>query len=63
MGDIQSLITDVGFPIAMVLVMVWFIFQSTKWHREDSKEWREAITNNTLVIGKLISVLEAAKDE
>lgn len=65
MGDITQIISSVGFPIAMCLLMGFWVKTTHDDHREDykrlqeshekeSKELTQAINNNTLVVQKLI---------
>ena len=62
MENIPQVIGELGFPIAMVMVLVWFIIQNQKWHREDSKEWRDAISNNTAVMQRILGILDVKGD-
>lgn len=62
MENIPQVIGELGFPIAMVMVLVWFIIQNQKWHREDSKEWRDAIANNTAVMQRILGILDVKED-
>ena len=55
---ILSWIKDVGFPIAMVLLLMWYIYKSTQQHKEEVTELRKALDNNTLAIQKMSDRLE-----
>ena len=51
LNEITSIIGTVGFPIAMCLLL-W------KTHREEMTKMSEAIDNNTLVIQRLVDLLD-----
>ena len=64
MQEIETLITTVGFPIAMCLLFAWYIYKRDERdsakdldHKEEMDKLSEAITNNTVVIEKLLKVL------
>lgn len=65
MGEITQIISSVGFPIAMCIIMGYWVKTTHDDHREDykrlqeshtaeSKELTQAINNNTLVVQQLI---------
>lgn len=47
---ISQVISSVGFPIAAFLLMFWFA-------KSEVKEMREALSQNTLVLTKLVDKL------
>ena len=62
--DIVSIISSLGFPIVMCLILVWYVKQQIENYREDIKSIQkdhqeevqrmtEAINNNTIAITKL----------
>lgn len=71
--DVQAItqaITSVGFPIVCCVIMMYYIkyrdettrnevHHLTDQHREEMTELTEAIHNNTMVIQKLIDLLNA----
>lgn len=64
MQEVETLITSVGFPIAMCLLFAWYIYKrdekdSTKdiEHKQEVDKLSEAISNNTIVMEKLLKVL------
>lgn len=72
MKEIETLITTVGFPIAMCLMFAYYIYkrddrdtEKDKLHKEEVDKLTEAITNNTSVmerILKFLSVREGYED-
>lgn len=64
MQEIETLITTVGFPITMCLLFAWYInkkdsIESSKdlEHKKEVDNLSEAITNNTIVMEKILKVM------
>ena len=64
MQEVETLITTVGFPIAMCLLFAWYIYKRDERdiakdseHKEEMYKLSEAITNNTVIMEKLLKVL------
>ena len=57
MGDIVSVISSVGFPITMALLLLWYIYDSNNKHKEEIDRISEALNNNTIAITKLLDAL------
>jgi hypothetical protein len=55
---VTSIITTVGFPIAVCLICFWYINKMQEQHRAETDKLAEALNNNTLVMQKLINKLE-----
>lgn len=55
---ITSIITNVGFPIAVCLICFWYINKMQEQHKAETDKLAEALNNNTLVMQKLINNLE-----
>lgn len=55
---ITSIITNVGFPIAVCLICFWYINKMQEQHKAETEKLAEALNNNTLVMQKLINNLE-----
>ena len=51
---ITQLITSVGFPIACTCTLFYFWNREREEHATETKELKDAINNNTLVMQKLI---------
>ena len=54
MEEIVSIVSNVGFPIACVIVMFWQMEKERESHKEESEKWVEAINNNTKVMEKVL---------
>lgn len=57
-NTVVQLISSVGFPIVMCLMMAYYIKTINQSYREDIKGIQKSIDNNTAVIDKLIERLE-----
>ena len=68
-GTVGQLIGTLGFPIVMTLLMAWYVKYITDQHREDTTQRDEvhrqevteitsALNNNTLVLQKLVDILQ-----
>ena len=58
--DIQSIttvITTVGFPIAVCLILFWYINKIQEQHKAETDKLAEALNNNTLVMQQLVGKL------
>lgn len=56
MNEVVTLITNVGFPIAMCLFLCYYI-------SNEIKELRTTVENNTLVITKLVDNIDKIGDK
>lgn len=57
-NNIVSIISSVGFPIAMCLLMFWYMQKETENHREETNGLKDAINELKLAITTLIEKLE-----
>ena len=58
--DIQgvtTIITTVGFPIAVCLICFWYINKMQEQHKAETDKLAEALNNNTLVMQQLVDKL------
>lgn len=58
LNAIVTMITTVGFPIAMCLIFCWYINKQDLRHKEESDKFAEAINNNTLITQRLCDKLD-----
>lgn len=56
-SSIISVVSQVGFPIAMCLVMAWYIKYTNDQHKDEISKITEALNNNTLAVQKLCDKL------
>ena len=57
MDNIVQIVTQLGFPIAMCLLLFWYVTKKDEAHREEMNKMSEAVNNNTIVMQKLIDKL------
>lgn len=57
MENIVQIVTQLGFPIAMSLLLFWYVTKKDETHREEMNKMSEAVNNNTIVMQKLIDKL------
>lgn len=57
--EIANIISTVGFPIVMCLIMFRYMEKNDDKREEDSKEMREAIANNTAIMEKLVMKIDS----
>ena len=63
MNAITQLIGTVGFPICVSLVCFWYINKQATSHKAEIDGLREALTNNTIVMQRLVDHLEGKDDK
>lgn len=61
MQDIVTLITNLGFPIAVCIMMAMYIRELTNKHQAETKEFTEALNQNTIVLQKLCDKLDVER--
>lgn len=62
MSDIATLISTVGFPVAMCLLMWYQNSELTKTHKEETSELKKAIENNTVILTELTTLIKNNKE-
>ena len=58
-NDLSTLISTLGFPIAMCLIMCYYINKINEAHKVESDKFAEALNNNTVVLQKLCDKLDS----
>lgn len=58
-NDLATLISTLGFPIAMCLIMCYYINKINDAHKEETDKFAEALNNNTIVLQKLCDKLDS----
>lgn len=62
-SSITQIISTVGFPIVMCLVMMWYIKDTSDKHKEETSKFTEALNKNTLVLQKLCDTMGVDREE
>lgn len=57
-NTVTQLISAVGFPIACTCALFYFWNREREEHANETKELKDALNNNTLVIQKLIDKMD-----
>lgn len=55
---IEKLITSVGFPIVMVMILVYYIIKLMDRQTQELKELRKAISDNTNALGGILPLVK-----
>ena len=58
MDSVVALITNVGFPIGVCIILMWYVKTLTENHKEETKEFTEALNKNTMVLQSLSDKLD-----
>lgn len=58
MNEVLQAITTVGFPIAMCLIMAWYIREIEIRHSNEVNALKDALNNNTLALQHLADISE-----
>lgn len=58
MTDVINIISTLGFPIGMCLVMAYYINKINDSHKAETDKFAEALNSNTLVLQKLCDKLD-----
>ena len=58
-NDLSTLISTLGFPIGMCLIMCYYISKINEAHKDEAGKFAEALNNNTLVLQKLCDKLDS----
>lgn len=63
MQDFVTLITNLGFPIAVCLMLMMYVKEITNKHQSDVKDFTSALNQNTMVLQKLCDRLDRERDK
>ena len=55
--EIVTVISTLGFPIAVCLICFWYINKREQQHKEEVDSLTTAVQNNTLIMQKLVDRL------
>lgn len=59
LNELSTLISTLGFPIGMCLIMCYYINKINDSHKEETDNFVEALKNNTVVLQKLCDKLDS----
>lgn len=58
-SELSTLISTLGFPIGMCLIMCYYINKINDAHKDESDKFADALNNNTVVLQKLCDKLDS----
>lgn len=58
-NDLSTVISTLGFPIGMCLIMCYYINKINDAHKEETDKLSDALNNNTVVLQKLCDKLDS----
>lgn len=61
-SELSTLISTLGFPIGMCLIMCYYINKINDSHKEETDKFAIALNNNTVVLQKLCDRLDSEVD-
>lgn len=56
--SVADLLGNYAFPIAMCMILCYIIYKMNIAHKDETKEFAEALNKNTLVLQKLCDKLD-----
>lgn len=59
LNDLSTLISTLGFPVGMCLIMCYYINKINDSHKEETDKFAEALNNNTVVLQKLCDKIDS----
>ena len=63
LSTITNLISSIGFPIAISLVLMWYIMKLNESHSNEVKALTNALNNNTVILQRVCDKLDLELDE
>lgn len=58
-GDtIVSLISNLGFPIAMCMLLFWYMIKEKDAHKEEMEQLRQTLADNTRILTELSTLIK-----
>lgn len=61
-ATVTQLISAVGFPIVMCLLLMWYVKDTNEKRKDESDKFADALNSNTLVLQKLCDRLDHLED-
>ncbi len=57
MNEVITLITTVGFPAAMCVLLMWYVYKMQEQHTKEIKDLKNALDKNTIAVTRLVERL------
>lgn len=61
--DVISLISNLGFPIAMCGALFWYMVKQRETHKEETDHLKDTIAENTKVLAELTTLIKLLTNE
>lgn len=61
--NLERLLTSVGFPIVMCIILIYYIVKLIEKQTDELKELRKAIHENTSVLSQVQTIISIARNE
>lgn len=58
MEEVLTAISTVGFPIAMCILLFWYMQQQMKTHKEETDQLKTVINDNNVILAGLKQLIE-----
>lgn len=58
MEELTTVISTVGFPIAMCILLFWYMQQQMKTHKEETDQLKTVINENNVILAGLKQLIE-----
>lgn len=62
LNDMVSVVSTLGFPIAMCLILCYYVNKINESHKAESKDFADALNANTVVLQKLCDKLDVERN-
>lgn len=63
MNEVITLITTVGFPAAMCVLLMWYVYKMQEQHTKEIKDLKTALDKNTIAVTRLVERLSGDRHE
>lgn len=57
MNEVVTLISTVGFPAAMCVLLMWYVYKTQESHAKEIKDLKDALNKNTIAVTRLVERL------
>lgn len=61
LDSLSAIVSSLGFPIGMCFILCMYIKMLNDSHKEETKQFADALNNNTLVLQKLCDKLDVER--
>lgn len=63
LNDMATIVSTLGFPIAMCLILCYYVNKINESHKAESKDFADALNANTVVLQKLCDKLDVERND